>query len=490
VETLQSINARTGEARGVPWPASTVEDVAQAVQGAVLAFERWSGSSATDRARLLRALGQALGSNRAKLVAWADLETALGAMRLASEVDRCVYLWERMAQRVEHGAAFVHLDDPAQALPPPMGQPALWRLRVPLGPVGVFAANPFPFLLSVLGSDTASALAAGCSVVVKAHPGHPGLSRQYFEIVRQVLLEVGAPPGLIGAVQGADPALGVALVSHPALAACTFTGSRAAGQTLWSLAQARPHPIPFYGGMSAVNPVVALPAVLHQRGLELASTLANSLALGCGQYGTNPGVIVLIDSPSTDEFMPVLLRALGQLRPHAMLSKVTRSAFEAGVRQLMDHGALSLLQQPATPEGPGVQLLQVSAQRFIEREALREEVFGPVGLVVRAADLAEVERVLAAVGGSLTVTLWGVDDDTPEHRALVRAATAVAGRVLFEGVPTTMSIAAGQHHGGPWPASTDPMHSALGDAAIDRFLRPVCWQDPPPWLRARNGQPL
>lgn len=490
MESLQSVNARTGEKRGTPWPASTLEELAQTVDAAALAFERWSGSPASARASLLRAVARSLENNRAKLIAWADLETALGAMRLAGEIDRCVYLWERTAQQVEQGAAFVHLDDPAQALPAPMGQPALWRHRVPLGPVGVFAANPFPFLLSVLGSDTATALAAGCSVVVKAHPGHPGLSRQFFEIVREVLQETGAPPGLIGSVQGADPALGAALVSHPALAACTFTGSRTAGTALWALARSRPRPIPFYGGMSAVNPVVALPPVLHQQGLELAGTLANSLALGCGQYGTNPGVVVLIDSPETDEFLPVLLRALGQLRPHAMLSRATRSAFEDGVRRLMDHGALSLLQQPASPEGPGVQLLQVSAQRFIEREALREEVFGPVALVVRAANLAEVQGVLAAVGGTLTVTLWGVDDDTPEHRALVRAATAVAGRVLFAGVPTTMSIAAGQHHGGPWPASTDPMHTALGDAAIDRFLRPVSWQDPPPWLRARNGQPL
>ncbi len=488
--TLQSTQARTGQARGHPWPASTQADVDQAVRAAAQAFEQWSGSAAYDRARLLRAIAQALNLNRAQLMAWADLETALGAIRLAGELDRCVYQWERLADLVEHGAVFAHVDDPALVAVAPYGHPAMRRLRVPLGPVGVFAANPFPFLLSALGSDTASALAAGCSVVVKAHPGHPGLFKQYVEVVRQVLHALSLPAGLIGFVQGAEEELGAALVSHPQLAACTFTGSRPGGQALWALANARPRPIPFYGGLSAVNPVVALPAVLHQRGPELAATLANSVALGSGQYGTNPGVLVLIDGPQTEDFLPVLLRSMGALRPHAMLSSAIRSAFEAGVRNWMDLEALSLMQQKPSAEGPGVQLLQVSAQRFIERPGLREEVFGPVLLVVRAASLAEVVEVLEAVGGSLTVTLWGVDEDTPEHHALVRAATAVAGRVLFSGVPTGMAIGAAQQHGGPWPASTSPMYTALGDAALDRFLRPVCWQDAPDWLRARNGQPL
>ena len=422
-------------------------------------------------------------------MAWAELETALGQVRLSGELDRTAFQLRRFADLAERGVPFERLDDPTLAGAPPVGHPAMQRQRVPLGPVAMFAASNFPFAFSVLGGDTASALAAGCPVVVKAHPGHPGLSQQVFTIVQRVLKVQGLPAGLIGLVQGAEPEVGVELIRHPLIAAGAFTGSTRGGAALQAEASARPRPIPFYGELGSINPVIALPTALDGRGAELATTLAGSIALGCGQFCTNPGVIVLIDGPEADAFVEQLTRALSTQKPHPMLSAGMRLAFDAGLRQMMDSGALSILQQPGTPPAPGPQLLQVSAKRFIERAALREEVFGPMSLLVRASSRSEVLEVLAAVGGSLTVTIWGADEDSDDNRALVRGATAIAGRVLFAGVPTGVAVTAAQQHGGPWPASTAPMTTSVGDAALDRFLRPVCLQDAPVWLLARAGVP-
>ncbi|WP_374521668.1 aldehyde dehydrogenase (NADP(+)) [Hydrogenophaga sp.] len=487
---LVSLDARTGQPCGEPLPTATLVDIDAAVQAAQAAAADWGASDGATRARLLRELAQALEADREALVACADRETALGEVRLQGELDRTAFQLRRFASLAEQGTPFVRVDDPAVAGAPPVGHPAMWRQRVPLGPVAMFAASNFPFAFSVLGGDTASALAAGCPVVVKAHPGHPALSQQVMALVRPVLARLGLPAGLVGMVQGAAVEVGVALIRHPLIAAGAFTGSTRGGIALLAEANARPRPIPFYGELGAINPVVALPAALAARGAELATLLAGSITLGCGQFCTNPGLIVVIDGAATDAFVAGLAEAIAPLQPHAMLTPGMRRAFDAGVQHLLQAGAQPLVQGAGQASAPGPHLLQVPATRFIDTPALREEVFGPSSLIVRCADEAEVLRVLDAVGGSLTVTLWGVDDDTPVNRALVRGATAVAGRVLFSGVPTGVAVTAAQQHGGPWPASTAPMTTSVGDAALDRFLRPVCLQDAPAWLVQRQGVPF
>lgn len=489
MNTLQSVNARTGETHGQPLATSTPQQIHEAVWAAQEAAALWGTSSGTSRASLLQALATALEGDREKLVALADLETALGLVRLNGELDRTTFQLRRFADIAERGEPFVVLDDPAVAGGPPAGHPNMQRQRVPLGPVAVFAASNFPFAFSVLGGDTASALAAGCPVVVKAHPSHPSLSQKVFAIVHHVLRELGLPTGLIGLVQGADVAVGVQLIRHPLIAAGAFTGSTRGGIALLAEANSRPRPIPFYGELGSINPLVALPSALASMGSELASNLAGSITLGCGQFCTNPGLLVLVDSAETDTFTEQLVAALSQQQPHPMLTLGIRSAFDAGIRHFMDAGAQSLLQGQSMDSAPGPQLLQVSAQRFIEKGELREEVFGPSSLIVRCADLAEVRSVLDAVGGSLTVTIWGAEEDTAENRILVRQAMLIAGRVLFAGVPTGVAVTAAQQHGGPWPASTAPMTTSVGDAALDRFLRPICLQDAPIWLVARQGVP-
>lgn len=494
---LGSVDARTGCLLGEV-PVTSVDGLEAACAAADDAFAAWQGSGGAQRAALLAALADALEADRPALVAQADAETALGTARLNGELDRTAFQLRRFAALAGQGAAHGVVDDPAVPGAPPVGHPAMQRWQVPLGPVAMFAASNFPFAFSVLGGDTASALAAGCPVVVKAHPAHPLLSLQVHALAQRTLQALGLPPGLVVLVQGAGTDLGVALVRHPAIAAAAFTGSTRGGAALAAEAAARPRPIPFFGELGSLNPVVALPGLLACEGAARAAALAGSITLGCGQFCTNPGVIVLIDrvdgqvAPAVnDAFVAQLVEALRPLQTHAMLTAGLRAAFEAGVSQWATAGASLLLGGLASPGAPPPPVLaQVDAAAFISRPALREEVFGPASLVVRAADVDQALQVLQAVAGSLTVTLWGADRDAPAERALVRGAMAIAGRVLFGGVPTGVAVAAAQQHGGPWPSSTRPESTSVGDAAIQRFLRPVCLQDAPGWLLARQGQPL
>lgn len=490
MKTLLSIRARTGEALGAPLPASTPEQVDAAALAASHAFAAWSTSNGATRGALLRGLAAALEADREALVALADDETALGPVRLNGELDRTAFQLRRFADMAERGVAFAVTDDPAVAGAPPVGHPAMVRQCVPLGPVAMFSASNFPFAFSVLGGDTASALAAGCPVVVKAHSGHLHLSNRVFGLVQQVLAAQGLPAGLVGMIQGGGNEVGVRLVRHPAIAAGAFTGSTRGGAALQAEASARPRPIPFYGELGSINPVVALPAVLAAKGGELAATLAGSIALGCGQFCTSPGVIVLLKGAESEAFVAQLRSALAAQNPHAMLTPGMRQALDAGVEHLVQAGAQPLLREAGSAEAPRPFLAQVEATQFIAQAALREEVFGPASLVVWADSVAQVLQVLDAVGGSLTVTLWGAETDKADTRALVRGAMAIAGRVLFAGVPTGVAVTAAQQHGGPWPSSTQPMSTSVGDAAIERFLRPVCLQDAPAWLLAHNGQPV
>lgn len=493
--SFSSCNARTGEVLST-LTASTAADIDAAANAAAAAFPLWQASSGAQRATLLRALAAGLEAGREALVAIADLETALGPVRLNGELDRTAFQLRRFADIAERGVPFGYVDDPAVAGAPPAGHPAMQRWSVPVGPVAMYAASNFPFAFSVLGGDTAAALAAGCPVVIKGHPGHPQLTRKTWDLIQQVLAAQQLPAGLVGLVQGAGNEVGVALVRHPAVAAAAFTGSTRGGAALAAEAAARPRPIPFYGELGSVNPVIALPAELKARGAELAATLAGSITLGCGQFCTNPGVIVLLDTDadaqtSNDAFVQQLGQALAGQNPHAMLTQGMRSNFDRGIAHWGEAGASFVVHEVA-PAGqpPRPVLAQAGADAFIAQAALREEVFGPGSLVVRAASVAQALQVLQAVGGSLTVTVWGAQTESADVQALVRGAMAMAGRVLFAGVPTGVAVTAAQQHGGPWPSSTRPESTSVGDAALARFLRPVSLQDAPAWLLARQGRPL
>jgi NADP-dependent aldehyde dehydrogenase len=470
---------------------STAADVDAAARAAQAAFASYGASDAGTRARLLRGLADALEGARERLVALADAETHLGVARLNGELDRTAFQLRGFATQVEQGAAFACTDDPAVPGPPPVGHPALQRVRVPLGPVAMFSASNFPFAFSVLGGDTASALAAGCPVVVKAHRGHRGLSRAVAQLAQAVVAAQGLPAGVFALVDGPGTEVGVALVRHPAIAAAAFTGSVRGGLALQRAAQERPRPIPFYGELGSVNPLVALPAALEANGAALAQGLAGSITLGCGQFCTSPGVVVVPTGAAGDAFVAALAEGLRAAPTHAMLTPQMQAGFEAGRDAWAAHPRLRSVLDERAPAGapPRPFLGELAAADFIADARLHEEVFGPAALVVRVDGTAQAIDVLQAVGGTLTVTLWGADTDTPGTRALVQAATQVAGRVLFAGYPTGVAVTAGQQHGGPFPSSTMPATTSVGWAALERFLRPVALQDAPAWLAARRGQP-
>lgn len=486
---LQSFHARTGAPFGEPLLETSPAGIDTAVQQAQAAFAGWQSSDGPARARLLNALAQALEADREKLVELADTETGLGLPRLNGELDRTAFQLRRFAALALNGVPFVCTDDPAVAGAPPAGHPAMMRVRVPLGPVAMFSASNFPFAFSVLGGDTASALAAGCSVVVKAHPGHPQTSVRIHRLAQEVIQAQGLHDGLLQMVQGAGHEVGVTLIQHPLIAAGAFTGSTRGGAALRDAARARLRPIPFYGELGSINPVVATPAALQQGGEALAQTLAGSITLGCGQFCTNPGLLVFLRSPQSEAFVTALVTALQAQQPHAMLTLGMRQALDQGIAAQRAAGARFLLHEPAAEFIPRPYLAEVDATDFIANPALHEEVFGPASLIVWTESLQQTLAVLQAVGGSLTVTLWGAEEESADTRSLVRGAAAIAGRVLFAGVPTGVAVTAAQQHGGPWPASTEPMTTSVGDAALERFLRPVALQDMPAWLVQRQGQP-
>ncbi|MEJ8850152.1 aldehyde dehydrogenase (NADP(+)) [Variovorax rhizosphaerae] len=488
----QSVEARTGVAVGTRWAESSALEIDAAVKTAADASDAFAASTASQRATLLRALADALEADREALVAVADRESALGLPRLNGELDRTSFQLRGFAEVLERGAAHALIDDPAIDGAPPVGRPRLTRVRVPVGPVAMFSASNFPFAFSVLGGDSASALAAGCPVVVKGHPAHPELSRRVASMAQAVIRAQGLPAGVFQFVQGGSIEVGVALVQAPAISAVAFTGSFKGGTALAKVAAERPRPIPFYGELGSVNPLVVLPAALGRNGTELASALAASVCLGAGQFCTSPGVILVPTDAAGDSFVKSLAEALRPMQPHAMLSAGIRATFERGVAQWRNAPQLRPLvddASDATSPAPRPFLAEVSAADFIASHTLHEEVFGSAALVVRVASIDEAIEVLRAIGGSLTVTLWGAEAETDETRRLVRAATQVAGRVLFKGVPTGVAVTAAQHHGGPYPASTQPFTTSVGYAALDRFLRPVALQDAPDWLIERKGVP-
>ncbi|MEU1972642.1 aldehyde dehydrogenase (NADP(+)) [Microbacterium sp. NPDC019599] len=453
---------------------TTREELDEIVRDAASAAPVWHASSADERAAWLRAAADALDAAIDELVEIADRETRLGPVRLRGEVGRTSGQLRLFASVVEEGS-YLELtvdDGDASATPP---RPELRRLLVPVGPVAVFSASNFPFAFSVAGGDTASALAAGCPVVVKAHSGHPELSRRTAEIVAAALEAAGAPAGSLSLVEGRDA--GNALVQHPVVQAAGFTGSLGGGRALFDLANARPDPIPFYGELGSVNPVVVTPAAVAARGGELAKGLAGSFTLGVGQFCTKPGAVFV---PRGAGFEALVAERAGAAVGGPLLTDRITAAFPEGVDRLLGDASVEVV--TGTPSAPGADIAQpvvlaTDAAAVADRpHALLEECFGPVTLLVRYDGPEDLRRALEAVPGSLTATLHSEPGD--DVADILEVLQRKAGRVLFAGWPTGVAVTWSQHHGGPWPATTS-LHTSVGATAIRRFLRPVVFQDAP-----------
>jgi alpha-ketoglutaric semialdehyde dehydrogenase len=409
-------------------------------------------------------------------------ETALPRARLESERGRTSGQLRRFAALVRAGEFLDARIDPGDPARKPAPKPDLRSMQRALGPVVVFGASNFPLAFSVAGGDTAAALAAGCPVVVKAHPNHPGASELVGEALAAAAEAAGLPEGVFGLLQGREHAVGARLVRHPATRAVAFTGSQAGGRALFDLAAARPDPIPVFAEMGSQNPLFVLPQRLAEAGEALARGLAASITLGVGQFCTRPGLVFLPRGGAGDRFLATLLAVLGEVPEGTLLHAGIARGFERALAaQANASGVETLLQGETLPGACRARaaVLATDAARFLQERALHEEVFGPATLVVRYDGARELAVLARALPGQLTATLHAEPADLDAHPELVAILEQKAGRLVFNGFPTGVEVSPAMVHGGPWPATTDARHTSVGSASIRRFLRPVCYQDWP-----------
>ncbi|MFE7135735.1 aldehyde dehydrogenase family protein [Streptomyces sp. NPDC057638] len=488
-----SVDPRTGKRRERAAAEADTHEVARVVTAAHAARDALADRAA--RALLLRTAADVLDASHARIVEAADAETALGPTRLSGELARTTAQLRAFADVVDEGAFLdIRINHPDPGRTPPW--PDLRRYKIPLGVVAVYAAGNFPLALSVAGADTASALAAGCPVVVKAHPGHPATAELCAALLREAARRAGLPEEITAVVHGFGA--GVALIGHPRVAAAGFTGSVRGGRALFDAAAARPEPIPFHGELGSLNPVVITEAAAAERAESLGAGLAGSMTLGAGQFCTKPGLVLAPVGAAGDRLVAALAAAVGATEPGVMLDQRLRDAFVAGVRA---RAALPSVGTPVTP-GPGdahtvgAGFLTVPASLLAEEgphDLLVEECFGPVTVVARYGSDDEAEAVLARLGGNLTATLHLSAEEAGgrgRSAGLLARLTPLAGRIVVDGWPTGLAVAPAQHHGGPYPATTSTATS-VGTTAIERWLRPVTYQstpDPllPPELRELN----
>jgi 2,5-dioxopentanoate dehydrogenase len=494
--TFRAWNPATGEEIEPGFSIAAAAHVERACALADAAFDAFRETTPAARARFLGAIAERIEALGDALVERAMAESGLPQARLTGERERTAGQLRLFADVLRRGRWAQVTIDTARPDRQPLPRPDLRQRRIAVGPVAVFGASNFPLAFSVAGGDTASALAAGCPVVVKAHPAHPGASALVAQAIGEAVAACDLPPGVFSMVQGPANELGAALVRDPRIKAVGFTGSRAGGLALVALAQARPEPIPVYAEMSSINPVLLFPHALAARAEALAKGYVASLTMGAGQFCTNPGVVIGLAGQDLDRFTQVAAEALTGASAQVMLTGGIHAAYDRGVAALAGHAAVRELARGV--EGTGctmgrAALFTTDAASFLADPALAHEVFGAASIVVRADGPTQVRDVLAAMEGQLTATLHLDDADADAARALLPLLERKAGRILANGWPTGVEVSTAMVHGGPFPATSDPRSTSVGAAAIERFLRPVCYQDLPDALlpaAVRKDNPL
>lgn len=458
----------------------TPEFVDRAVQAAEEAFWNYGFTSREDRARFLDAIADEIEARGGQITEIGCQETGLPEARLEGERGRTTGQLRLFAAHIRDGAYLDRRHDPALPDRKPLPRPDLRMMQRPVGPVAVFGASNFPLAFSTAGGDTASALAAGCPVVVKGHSAHPGTGEIVAEAIKAAVESSGMPAGVFSLIQGGARDVGAALVTHPMIRAVGFTGSLAGGRALFDLCVSRPDPIPFFGELGSVNPMFLLPEALKARGEEIAAGWAASLTMGAGQFCTNPGISVLIDGPGADAFIEATGKALEPIGAQTMLTDGIAAAYRTGRDRVAGtKGVQEVLTSMCNLRNATPYLYATTAREWLGNEALGEEVFGPLGLIVRARDAEEMYAVARSLQGQLTCTLHMDDGDTEFARRLLPVLERKAGRVLANGYPTGVEVCDAMVHGGPYPASTNFGHTSVGTLSIRRFLRPVCYQNMP-----------
>ncbi|AQG80045.1 aldehyde dehydrogenase (NADP(+)) [Spirosoma montaniterrae] len=497
-DVFQAFAPAQGETLADEFTNVTPEQADLAVEKAAAAFGPYSRLHPHERATFIDAIAAEIDALGDALIDRAVLESGLPTARLTGERGRTTGQLRLFANLLREGSWVDARINPALPDRQPLPRPDLRRMLVPLGPVVVFGASNFPLAFSVAGGDTASALAAGCPVVCKAHPSHPGTSSLVGVAIARAAEKTGMPDGVFSLLH-ADNEVAQSLVAHPAIKAAGFTGSRRGGLALLRVAQERPEPIPVYAEMSAVNPVVILPGAIADNAPKVAAGLAASITLGVGQFCTNPGLVFLLESDQTEAFLETVAEKIRASAPATMLNAGICSAYQKGVQHIRVMPGVHLLAEadtdadPTRTEGrPAV--LTTTTPLYLSNDELSQEIFGPSSLIVVCQDESELAECIASLEGQLTATLYATPDELrPSAYNWIDLLQNKAGRVLFGGFPTGVEVAEAMTHGGPFPATTDSRTTSVGTAAILRWVRPITYQSFPDELlplALQNANPL
>ncbi|CAG4923303.1 aldehyde dehydrogenase (NADP(+)) [Paraburkholderia saeva] len=494
---LRAFNPTTGSEIAEPvFGTGTVADVTRACELAQQAFDAYRNLPLTVRAEFLERIADGITELGDTLIQRAHEESGLPKARLEGERGRTTGQLKLFAQVVRAGQWLAATLDSPLPERKPLPRSDLRMQKIALGPVAVFGASNFPLAFSVAGGDTAAALAAGCPVVVKAHRAHLGTSEMVGRVIQRVAKEMDLPEGVFSMIVGAGSLVGEALVAHPAIKAVGFTGSRAGGTSLMRVAAARPEPIPVYAEMSSINPVFLLPDALAARGETIARGFVDSLVLGAGQFCTNPGLAIAVDSDALKGFVATASQALGAKPAQTMLTSGIHAAYEEGESKLAAIKGVEAVAHGAAATGPTqacAALFVTDAQTFLATPDLEDEVFGPASTIVRCRDEQDMLAVAEHFAGQLTATVQMDSSDLAAAKKLVPILERKAGRILINGFPTGVEVSHAMVHGGPFPATADSRVTSVGTTSIERFLRPVCYQDFPADLLPEalaDGNPL
>ncbi|WP_010626045.1 aldehyde dehydrogenase (NADP(+)) [Halomonas sp. KM-1] len=492
---IHAVDPATGERLAPAYAGGSQAEVARACALAEEAFGVYRETTLDARTAFLESVAGEIEAIGDELIERAMDETGLPRARLEGERGRTCGQLRLFASVVRAGEWLDLRLDPALPEREPLPRADLRQRHIPLGPVAVFGASNFPLAFSVAGGDTASALAAGCPVIVKAHSAHPGTSELVGRAVQRAVEKSGLPEGVFSLLFGSGREVGQALVADPRIQAVGFTGSRAGGTALMTTAQSRPQPIPVYAEMSSINPVFLLPEALKARGAQLAEGFVASLNMGAGQFCTNPGLVIGVKGPELAAFVEAASAAVKQSAGQTMLTPGIHSAYEQGVGRLASNGKVREAargQVGETAHACQAGLYVTTAADFLNEPELQEEVFGATSLVIECTDVSEMQRVAAHLEGQLTATLQMDDGDLDAAKQLLPILERKAGRILANGWPTGVEVCHSMVHGGPFPATSDARTTSVGSAAIHRFLRPVCYQALPQGLLPeplRDGNP-
>jgi NADP-dependent aldehyde dehydrogenase len=477
-------NPATGKKLEPGFYEASQKEINEAIEKANSAFQEYRSKNGHEKADFLEAIAEEILALGPTLIMRAMEESGLPEARLTGERGRTVGQLKLFSGLLREGSWVNARIDSADADRKPP-KPDIRSMEKPLGPVGVFGASNFPLAFSTAGGDTASALAAGCPVVFKAHPAHPGACELVGLAIQSAIKKTGMPEGAFSMVQGKSTDVGMAIVRHPLIKAIGFTGSFAGGKALFDEAAKRSEPIPVYAEMGSTNPVFILPRMLQLKGEEIARELTASVAMGVGQFCTNPGLVFLQQSENEQQFRNKLSAGINETSSGVMLTKGIQDNYMKGIQRLSNQEGVQILAKGRN-EGEGsrgtAHLLHATGSLFLQKRELEEEIFGPSTLAVTANNKEELLKVARQLGGHLTATIHGTDEDLQEYAELITILEQKVGRLLLNGYPTGVEVGHAMVHGGPFPATTDSRTTSVGTRAIYRFTRPVCYQNFPQGL--------